>query len=526
MSSETNQTIYDYLKTGELAAPQYPGAGRAHGYTIRSWSRAWCGGLATWKKYVHLHRRLGYNNISLDLSWADIEAQRGTYDFTGYDAYLDVIVDAGLTLQLKLNSRMMPAWAMANRDALLCDADGNLVQGEWPGVISSPFHGFADPQTIAGLQGFYRQVAEHCRGLPNLFYCSAFACSFESEYHGTIWTDYSPAAQRQFRTYLQAVYPSLDKLNAAWLTQYATWNDVSIAWRPGETMRGDRPDARYVDFMKYREWAGRRFFDALHDALKAGDARAEYGPQVGRIVCPVGMLRGAISAFHWAENCEWIFVDPAPTDDYAWEMAIARAGGKKVAVELDGPDMYRRLHCEPQLSTLYADQTRWCYEHGADYVCHANWSELRDYERGVAAGMFQHAAAAKQGEFTIPVAADAVYVGKWDSYLRRFREWEEQPGAVLETAKACFQKLRRQGRAVDVVLDDTILQRPARLKQYARIHLDGARFIARPVWDALRQSGADLVFPEGPQVRGDETGAALDQCFQLPPSWAPYENPS
>ncbi len=515
MRSGQSTSIFERLKEGEFAAPHYPGAGRAYGYTIRSWSRGACGDLATWKKYVHLLRSLGYNNISFDLAWADIEVHRGTYDFSGYDPYLDVIVNAGLTLQLKLNSRMMPEWAKADQDALVCGPDGKVVEGEWPGVLATaPFHGFADPQTVAGLQGFCHHVAEHCRGLPNLFYCSAFGPAFESEYHSSIWTDYSPAAQRQFREYLPSIYPSLDALNTAWLTKYATWNTVSIAWQPGETMRGDKPEPRYVDFMKYREWAGGRFFDAMHAAIKAGDARAEYGPQVGRIACLVGMLRGAIGAFHWAENCEWIFVDPAPTDDYAWELAVARAGGKKVAVELDGPGMYRRLNCGPQLSTLYADQTRWSYAHGADYVSHANWIDLRDYERGVAEGMFERAAAAKQGVFAVPKATDAVYTGKWDNYLRRHRGWEEQPGETLETSRACFQELCRQGKAVDVVLDDTILQQPARLEQYARIHLCGAKFIARSVWDALQQSGADLVFSDGARAQRDETGAALTQQKQ------------
>lgn len=505
--SEQPANIIECLKQNRFTAPAQPLAGQPYGFTMRSWNRGECGDMATWEKFVRLHQTLGYNSIVLDLSWADIEGKRGSYDFTGYDPYLRSIANAGLGLQLKLNSRMMPSWATANRDALLCGSDGQVL--EEGSAAPTPYHGFADPHLIEALQMFYEKVAGHCRGLPNLFYVSAFSCSFESEYHHTIWTDYSPAAQRQMREYLRTAYSSLDRLNAAWLTTYATWNDVTIAWQPPETMRDGRPEPRYVDFMKYREWAGRRFFDAMHAAIKDGDPNAEYGPQVGRIVCPVGMLRGTIGAFNWAENCEWIFVDPAPVDDFAWELAIARAGGKKVAVELDGPDMFRRWKVTAPFPALYAEQTRACYEHGANYVCHANWDETRDYVQSVEGGLYERAAAAKGQVFDIPPASDAVYVGKWDSYLRKHIAWTVQPDQVLELSKARFQDLRHHGKPVDVVLDDTILPNPDKLKQYANIHLCGAKFIAQPVWEALRKSGATLVFGPGTQGLRDETGSEL-----------------
>ena len=506
--------IFESLKTGQFTSPVYPGEGRPYGYTMRSWNRGMCGDLETWKKYVHLHRDLGFNNISIDVAWGDIEEKRGVYDFAGYDAHLRAIADAGLTLQIKLNSRKLPAWAKADRDALLTGPDGKIVSDGGvvadDGVPTAPYHGLADQRMIDGMQGFYRKVAGHCRDLPVLFYCSAFACCFESEYHNGVWTDYSLSARRQFREYLKTAYASLRDLNEAWRTSYAAWDEVSVAWQPLETMRDGLPDMRYVDFMKYREWSARRFFDAMHAAIKAGDARAEYGPQVGRIICEVGMLRGAIGAFHWAENCEWIFVDPAPVDDMAFEMAVARAGGRKVAVELDGPGSYGAHGLTPRLPVLYAEHTRDCYANGADYVCDANWEAAADYSRGIREGMYERGAAAKSEPYKARAAADAIYAGKWDSYLRKNLGWARQPDQVRETALACFQELRAGGKPADIVMDDTILQRPASLKQYKRIHLRGARFVARKVWALLKQSGAELLPGNDPMPARDETGAPLD----------------
>lgn len=499
-------TIFEAVKAGLFTAPRQTPPNVTYGYTMRSWDRRPCGDLPTWKKYVRLHRDLGYNNISFDIAWSDVEVGPGKYDFSGYDQHLKVIVDEGLSLQIKMNTRAMPEWIRANRDALLHGPDGRVVEDNREQPV--PYHNFADPSLIAAMQGFYRKVAEHSRGLPNLFFVGAFACSFESEYHGGIWTDYSPAAQKQLREYLRGAYRSLADLNARWTTSYSTWDEVEI-WQPPEKMRGERPDPRFVDFMKYREWSARRFFDAMHEAIKSGDGKAEYGPQVGRIVCEVGPLRGTVGAFHWAANCEWMFVDPAPIDDMAWEMAVARAGGKKVAVELDGPYAYRNHKLDERLTALYAEQSAACYEHGADYVCHANWTETRDYTRVVNEGMFRRFADTHRVAPPRPRAVEAVFVGKWDSYLRKDLGWTTQPGEVRETAMACFQTLRRQGKSVDVVMDDTILQSPARLKQYDSIHLAAPRFIDRVVWNALRTSGANLVFVGGTRDIRDETGADI-----------------
>ncbi len=498
MSQERPQNIIESLRLDQFAMPEYPTDGLPYAYTIRSWQIAQAKDMDTWHKYVLLQKALGYNNISIDIPWAVVEGEQGKYDFSIIQPYLRFIADEDMTLQLKLNSRMMPEWAKADPDALLHDSDGNLIE---EGFVKGSYHGFADPKLNAALRGFYRATAEHFRDWPNLFYCSAFAVSFESEYHHTVWTDYSPAAQRQMREYLRAQYDSVEVLNAAWGTEYGGWDDVQIAWRPPETMKGDDPDRRYVDFMKYREWAARLFFDNVVEGLREGDPDAQYGPQVGRIVGPVAMRRGTLSAFHWAASCDWIFVDPSPADDYAWELAVARAGGKSVAVEIDGPYMFRNLNLDDQLPALYAEQTRLSYLYGAAYVCHANWGETRDYERCRDEGMFKRAAEAKLAEYELAPATDAVYVSKWDCYL-----FGNQPGHSMAASKQRFQALRDQGKEVDAVLDDTILQTPAQLDKYEKVHVCGAKFVAREVWGALTASQAELILGEGVDVLRNETG--------------------
>ncbi|MCL5269832.1 MAG: beta-galactosidase [bacterium] len=501
------RTIDQGLAEGTFKIPAYPQAGMPLSYTIRSWQMTRLND-AQWKQYVDLQKGLGFNNISIDIAWGGVEKERGKYDFSLYDARLKDIVDRGMTLQIKLNTREMPDWAKTNPDAFMHGPDGRVLLE--PRLPDRPYHSFADPVMNRWLREYYTAVASHYATWPNLFYCSAFATAFESEYHHSVWTDFSPAAERQFREFLRTHYESLDALNAAWGARYRGWDAVGIAWRPAEagvganpvagTLKDGKPDRRYVDFMKYREWSAGLFFANLLDGLREGDPKAQYGPQVGRIVGPFAMRRGTLGAFKWASGGGWIFTDPSPADDYAWQLAVDRAGGRKVAIEIDGPYMFRNLNLYEKQPELYAAQTRECYENGAAYVSFANWGSEYDYQRNL--DMFRQTAAIKQKDYPQPKADEAVYVSKWDCYIHG-----AAPGANMSSAEKRFKQLRTQSKAVDIVYDDVFLADPGTLKRYNKIYIDGLRIVDKEAWDALKVSGVELVLGEGVGRLMDETGA-------------------
>ncbi|MFM8535123.1 MAG: beta-galactosidase, partial [Acidimicrobiia bacterium] len=477
------------LRDGTLTAPANPIDGLPLGQTLRFAELRHAYEAGELARYLAFFRGLGLNNISLDLPWAQIEAERGQYDFRVADACLAAVRAAGMSVQLKLNSRALPPWATARPEALMHDPDGTVVT---KGFIRAPYHSLADPEINRALQAFYRETARRYRGEGILFYSSAFGASLESEYHHSVWTDFSPAAQAQLRSWLQAQYRNLAKLNTAWRTEFPSWEACRLAWRPPDTLHDGRPDPRYTDFIRFREWSTRHFFDQIITALKEGDPEARYAPQVGRIVGPVEARRGTPGVFSWAARADWVFVDPAPDDDCDWEVAVARCGGKRVAVELDGPLAFRGKRLGDQMPALYPSQTRQCYAQGADYVAFANWNREADFHQYRA--MFLETSRVKQALYPRAPASVAVYVSKWDCYL-----FGRPAEGSVAAAHERFRQLRAAGASVDVLIDDVILANPAVLDRYRAIHLGSPGVVAAPVWERLQAVDRRLVIdPSGP----------------------------
>jgi hypothetical protein len=482
-ASAANRHVLEGVIGGTLTAPTNPTAGLPLGQTLRFGELRAAYNAGALDRYVAFLRGLGMNSISLDLPWAQIEAEPGKYDFSLADTCLAAVRAAGLSVQLKLNSRLPPPWVSVRTEALLHDPEGTVVT---KGFIKAPYHSLADPELNQALAAFYREVARRYRGAQILFYSSAFGASLESEYHHTVWTDFSPAAQAQMRRWLQTQYRSLADLNAAWRTGFPSWEACRLAWRPPDTMHAGRPDPRYTDFIRFREWSARQFFAGLIAALKEGDPSARYAPQVGRIVGPVEARRGTPGVFNWAAGADWIFVDPAPDDDCEWEVAVARSGGKRVAVEIDGPTAFRGKRLGERMRELYPGQTRQCYAHGAAYVSFANWTKEQDFREHL--GTFRELSLIKQQPFPKATARVAVYVSKWDCYL-----FGKPAEGSLAAAQARFRQLGAQGVAVDVIMDDTIEADPRLLTRYDTIHVGSPRVVSRAAWDALLAERRRLV---------------------------------
>jgi hypothetical protein len=482
MAAKGHETIYEGLEELTAALERQPTDGLPLGYTMRSWNCKEAPDREAWRHYVRLHKALGYSNISLDIPWGEVEATPGEYDFSLYGPAAEIVAEEGMTLQIKLNTRNIPAhWKREN--LLVRGPDGPPERGE--------FHTFADEAMNAAMAGFYRATAERMQGLGNLFYCSALAASFECEYHHSVWTDFGEPARRQMAAWLEERYGSLRRLEESWSRKVGTWQDAALSWRGTETIRDGRPDAAFVDFMKHRESSIALWLKTVLASLRAGDPSAQYGPQVGRIVGSMAPRRGTPGVFSWASPCEWIFIDPSPADDMEWE----------VAVELDGPYMFDRLGLADRMQEIYVRHARQAYEAGAGYVCLANWSSLEQYRENLA--MFEALARTKMSVAPRPAADDAVYVSKWDVYL-----FGAAAGHSLEGGKAMFRELRNAGKPVDVLLDDPILLGAQRPPDYKRIHVCGATVADAAVWERLKASGVELL-ADASAVVTDEYGRQL-----------------
>ena len=76
----------------------------------------------------------------------------------------------------------------------------------------------------------------------------------------------SSPAKRAFVDILSEVYPSIGELNAAWETDYSSWNDFG---REANLYDHSHPQAMAEDFSMLKEALATQYFKVVHDALEA-----------------------------------------------------------------------------------------------------------------------------------------------------------------------------------------------------------------------------------------------------------------
>lgn len=131
----------------------------------------------------------------------------------GFDYYVENIVPTGLCLKFRSSvtdwDAFVTAWAKhRGHDAFV--RDYGLVDPVW---------------REAGRQAMRKTAARHAPFAPVLY-------DIRDELSVTVSAnpfdyDFAPASLAAFRLWLQKRYPSLDALNAAWLTRHASWDAVT-----------------------------------------------------------------------------------------------------------------------------------------------------------------------------------------------------------------------------------------------------------------------------------------------------------
>jgi len=441
-------------------------------------STIWLGGPRSlsfdeFRAYVDNLAASGFNVLSLGITWRDAEPKPGQWDLAFTDNAITFAANRGLWVQVRLVSTSRPTW-MAESPAQV-DHHGKTSQ----------VHVFTDTETNGHLAAFYRAIAARYRGYPILSYSSAFSECAETEYHpGGLWRDYSDAAMAHFRRFLQRRYPSLEALNEAWGTGYASWAEVRA-----EFHNDGLPDhpARYTDWLRQRDEAMLELNGLLAQALKDGDPQAEYAVQCGRIYSGECVVRGTVGVGYWARAAAWIITDPAPRDDVRWQSAVCRAFGKNSVAELDGLYAYDRDKVDPM--TGLAKQVRDGYAAGIRMMqlCHWYPKDVARYP-GLLPLLGQ---IAREASSSHPATAEAIWAGKWD--LCRAAAAGGDPAGACAHA---YAERVRAGADPDILTDDVVRAQPGVLKRYTRVEAPALTWIEPETLRLLHQSGA-LRLPAG-----------------------------
>lgn len=401
--------------------------------------------------FVGAWKSRGLNGCGLQIPWDAVEPRPGQFVWEWLDERLDLIADAGLAVHLRLATHNhRPEWVDAQ---LMRDPAGNVVGGAGWSMLS-----FADPKTAHLVSRAMGAIAQHVQekyeGAPfNPVVCilPQFSGPAETEYASNTWSDFSEAAQEDFRRWLRGRFASIDELNECWGTRYGDWSQVRLQ------------SAHVWDFTCYRTRALAGVIDACAEAVHA--AGMKMAVQFGSIWDGISVLRGTRDARALIENVDWVVIDDYPLYDHAMSMDYLRghARDKMWGNEVDGPGIVPDdVGLEQCLTSL---------KHGAKFLWAANWP------------------------------ADAIRDRKWTFWEKvmvvmgvPYEEVRPDRAIVVSLATACrqepgqgvdglfcelYRKLSRDGsQPVDIITDTVILNHPEWLAGY-----EGGLYIpASEVW--------------------------------------------
>ncbi len=437
---------------------------------------------ARWYEYVDRSKKIGYNTISLDIPWGQVEREPGKFDFKRFDDLIAYAANRGYYLQLK------PWWVRCSYPIWVCP---ELEQQCHPsdGKTWAPQLTFADPELTERISRYSSEIARRYRGYPNVVYTPVCGPSAEMEYSHGQYCDYGPVATARFVEWLEAKYGKIAKLNQAWGSKHADFA-AARAPRLGNKAKRALPDLdpAYLDFMAFREDMLKELMTSIDTAMKAADPDCRLGIQVGRTHDgPMLAKRGTPGIHYWAHPYEWIISDPQPqkrTDSAGYIVDFIRAGNKIAGVE---QTTYTSYADDP---AVFWEFTWQVWQHGAPLMLIANCVPHSDAE-GVHTSRKSAEQIREAAKFERPKTA--MFVSKWELYA-----WHS--GQRWLDLRHAYNRLTDDSKLViDVVNEDIINNVPGLLDHYDRIVVPYGDVIGDDAKAAL-DSHVDKLVIESPDI--------------------------
>lgn len=449
----------------------------------------------TWPEDMRLLKRAGVNIVTLNVfSWAAVQPDEETYDFSRLDRIMELVEENGLLVCMATGTGAHPAW-MARKypEILRTDFGGRRRKfgGRQNSCPNSPVY-----RTFAGrLAG---RLAEHYKDRDCIV-----SWHISNEFGGAC---YCENCERAFRAWLKARYGTLEALNRAWYTSF--WSHTFYDWEEIvlPDTRSEHIDEKRTMFQGITLDYKRFLSDSLLEVY-----RLEY--EAVKAVIPDAEITTNLMGFYqgldyqkWAEYMDFIAVDsyPANEDSYA-DIAMAHdlmrglKQGKPFSLMEQTPSVtnwlpYNALK-RPGVMRL------WSYEaaaHGADtvmffqmkrglggcekhhgaFIDHAGTGDTRVYREAEALG----AELASLGDRLLGgrTPAEIGMIFDWDNW------WALTHSAgpsceldYLEEWKRCYRALRERNYDVDIVS--------------TRDDFSGYRVLLAPVWYMVKDGDDEAV---------------------------------
>jgi len=202
--------------------------------------------------------RDGMNGVEINMDWADIEPQRGRFDFRLLDRYMAEAAKAHLKLYLlfweslwgQKQGKNPPPW-ITERDV----ASGGIPAMEPP---------WWDERSRRAYFDYMARTIDHVKNNPGFGGVYGSYGWLDSEWgaapkgsHGV--TGYATADIQAYYRWLPREYKTIGNLNRQWHTSYARWSDVPVP-RPGDPL--------FPLYQQFRQYSVEEAFDAFSRLIR------------------------------------------------------------------------------------------------------------------------------------------------------------------------------------------------------------------------------------------------------------------
>ena len=330
--------------------------------------------LSSFKATVDTVAADGFNAIKVHIPWHHAEKTAGVYDYAAFDAMIDYVVkEKGMKVAISLDMTRTTGDKVLSENDIMRDSAGNLCVGG-SGAGNRLQISFNSENAVEKCVAFYKDAVKHYNeryGDAVLFYLPAFSQYAETEYWCTSEYDYSDNAKAAFRLFLKDSYGTVEALNAALGTSYASFDEVE----PPSAGASDNLGKLWYSF---RHKSLKNVIDRLAAAQEEVTDNTKFSIQLGCVYDSASALRATYGVADLCENVDVLWMDDGPLSDHYFSMDYLRSVlpvSVELAQEIDGP---LQNGATPE---LYLAQGLVCFERGCTYVSAANWNMDTNYQK-------------------------------------------------------------------------------------------------------------------------------------------------
>ena len=177
-------------------------------------------------------KKLGFNMIKIQESWAIDEAREGEVDLSRIERLIARAGELGLGIYLGLTMEQAPAWLWRKfPDCRLVNAKGQPYDDPTQYLLPSdgkPGPCWDHPGARAAAERFIGELARTLGRFDNIWCWNTWQeIGFWPHDGGILGFCYCPYTLKRFREWLREKYGSLETVNRSWQTAFGDWEEVA-----------------------------------------------------------------------------------------------------------------------------------------------------------------------------------------------------------------------------------------------------------------------------------------------------------